>query len=267
MKKTMLILLCLFQLLGACAMKKQAFKPGDRISESILEVIDVETARRRIVYSTRDYIGLADWTPDGKSLIYNKNGRLYLMTLSGDAPEPLDPDTAAQYRDRRGLSPDKKMIVYSAQHEGSHHIYTMPKNTTRKTQLTDYPGRNDAPQYAPDGKYIYFNSDRTGIMKIWRMQPDGSEQTQMTFGGEYQDRFPQPSPDGKMLAFISYDNKPRPGQHPPKTNASLRLMSSDHGIPKVLTRLFAAGVPMDAPSWSPDGKKITFTNYRTVGDK
>ena len=262
MKKMMFVSLCLFQLVAGCAMKKQAVKPGDRILESMLEVIDVETARRTVLYGTAEYIGLPSWTPDGKSLIYNKDGRLYSFTIGDSAPEPLNADSAAQYRDQQGLSPDGKTILYCAEQEGNCDIYTMPKNSGAQTRLTNDPGRDEAPEYSPDGKDIYFNSDRTGIMKIWRMKADGTKQMQMTFDGEHEDCFARPSPDGKTLAFISYDSKRYPGRYPPNTNASLRLMSSDHAAPKVLTRLLTARTPMEAPSWSPDGKKIVIANYR-----
>jgi Tol biopolymer transport system component len=33
---------------------------------------------------------------------------------------------------------------------------------------------DDGPEYWPDGAFIYFNSERTGQMQIWRMKPDGS---------------------------------------------------------------------------------------------
>ena len=41
-------------------------------------------------------------------------------------------------------------------------------------RLTTATGLDDGPEYSPDGKYIYFNTDRTGKMEIWRMHPDGS---------------------------------------------------------------------------------------------
>ena len=38
-------------------------------------------------------------------------------------------------------------------------------------------GVDDGSEYTPDGQWIYFNSTRTGRMQIWKMKPDGSEQT------------------------------------------------------------------------------------------
>ena len=34
--------------------------------------------------------------------------------------------------------------------------------------------------FSPDGKFIYFNSERSGTMQIWRMRSDGAEQEQVT---------------------------------------------------------------------------------------
>src|SRR5260370_839380 len=73
------------------------------------------------------------------------------------------------------------------------------------TGLRTAPGLDDGPDYTPDGKQIYFNSVRTGLMKIWRMNADGSQQEQVTTDTEYADWFPHPSPDGKWLVFLSYD--------------------------------------------------------------
>ena len=29
------------------------------------------------------------------------------------------------------------------------------------------PGVDDGPEYSPDGRYLYFNSTRSGAMQIW----------------------------------------------------------------------------------------------------
>ncbi len=62
---------------------------------------------------------------------------------------------------------------------------------------------DDGSEYSPDGKYIYFNSSRTGTMKLWRMNPDGTDQKQLTHD-DMNDWFPHVSPDGKRIAFLSF---------------------------------------------------------------
>jgi Tol biopolymer transport system component len=61
-------------------------------------------------------------------------------------------------------------------------------------------GWTDGPEYSPDGEFIYFNSDRTGTMQIWRMHRDGSAQEQVT-SDDYNNWFPHPSPDGRWIVF------------------------------------------------------------------
>jgi Tol biopolymer transport system component len=54
-------------------------------------------------------------------------------------------------------------------------FYTIPVDGgEKKGTISD--GLDDGPDYSSDGKYIYFNSYRTGHMQIWRMQSDGTNQ-------------------------------------------------------------------------------------------
>ena len=106
-------------------------------------------------------------------------------------------------------------------------------------ELTDAEGLDDGPEYSPDGKYIWFNSVRTGLMQIWRMKNDGSEQTQMTFHQDLNSWFPHVSPDGKQVVYICYNKGDvDPGAHPANKNVELRLIQSDGGESRLLTKLF-----------------------------
>ncbi len=87
---------------------------------------------------------------------------------------------------------------------GNYDVYTIPADGGEERRLTTEPGLDDGPDYSPDGKFIYFNSDRTGRMKIWRMNSDGSDPIQIT-NDEYNDWFPHPSPDGRWIVVLSYD--------------------------------------------------------------
>ena len=50
-------------------------------------------------------------------------------------------------------------------------------------QLTHDGGRNDFPSWAPDGRHIVFQSNRSGSLQIWSMLADGTNQKQLTNSG------------------------------------------------------------------------------------
>src|SRR5437016_1881809 len=67
--------------------------------------------------------------------------------------------------------------------------------------------------YTPDGKWIYFNSSRTGRMQLWRMKPDGSAQEQVT-NDDFNNWFAHISPDGKWIAYIAFPPDIPKDDHP-----------------------------------------------------
>lgn len=75
-------------------------------------------------------------------------------------------------------------------------------------QLTNnIDGSSYNPEWTPDGKWISFNSDRTGKSQIWMIRPDGGEPFQLS----HEDRSVSGydwSPSGDRLAFqLSIDKK------------------------------------------------------------
>ena len=127
--------------------------------------------------------------------------------------------------------------------------------------MTSAAGLDDGPDYSPDGKYIYFNSDRSGTMQIWRMKPDGSEQEQITTDN-YNDWFAHPSPDGKWLAYISFDPEVPANLHPTNKDVMLRLLNLETNETKIIAKLFGGQGSMNVPSWSPDSSRLAFVSYR-----
>lgn len=102
----------------------------------------------------------------------------------------------------------------------------------------------------------------TGLMKIWRMKADGSGREQVTLDPEYADWFAHPSPDGKLLLFLSYGKDVQ--GHPANQDVVLRVMSLPGGKPKVLARLFGGQGTINVPSWSPDSRSAAFVSYRLI---
>ena len=127
-----------------------------------------------------------------------------------------------------------------------------------ETRLTTTPSHDDGPEYSPDGQYIYFNSERTGTMQIWRMHADGTEQERV-ITDDSNDWFPHISPDGKWMVFLSYEKDVK--GHPPNQNVALRLMSLSDKKMIILAKLFGGQGTINVPSWSPDSKQVAFVSY------
>jgi Tol biopolymer transport system component len=138
-------------------------------------------------------------------------------------------------------------------------VYTIPVAGGEETRITTAPGLDDGPDYSPDGQWIYFNSERTGIMQIWRVRTDGSEAQQLTSDGS-NDWFPHPSPDGKWVAFLSYEEGVK--GHPASQDVRIRLMPAEGGAIQVLAKLFGGQGTINVPSWSPDSTSLAFVSYR-----
>ena len=99
-------------------------------------------------------------------------------------------------------------------------------------------------------------------MKIWRIDADGANQTQITTDTDYADWFAHPSPDGKWLIFVSFDKSVT--GHPANKDVALRLMPVEGGKPKIIAELFGGQGTINVPSWSPDSKYAAFVSYRLI---
>ncbi len=165
-----------------------------------------------------------------------------------------------------GWSPDRETLAFCAARtygeETEWDIYTVPAAGGEEKRMTDAPGLNDGPEYSRDGKHIWFNSVRTGLMQAWRMNADGSEQTQMTFSGDWNAWFPHLSPDGTKVVYVAYKKGDlKPGEHLPDKNVEIRMIPAEGGEEKTLIRLFGGQGTMNVNSWSPDSRKFAYVSF------
>jgi len=202
-------------------------------------------------------------SPDGQSLVISDHSQerhslIYILPIAGGAPRRITKLGPSYWH---GWSPDSQTLACCAERNGEFDIFTIPAAGGEETRLTTAKGLDDGPDYTADGRWIYFNSDRTGTMQIWRMRTDGSQQEQVT-SDEFNNWFPHPSPDGKSLAFLSYDKDVK--GHPENKDVTLRLMPLSGGKIDVLAKLFGGQGTINVPSWSPDSRKLAFVSYQFV---
>lgn len=199
--------------------------------------------------------------PDGLS-------RIYVMPLAGSRTPRLVAGHPAGPSYWHGWSPDGRTLAYTASRPetNDYDIYARDLAGGPERRLTTAPGLDDGPEYSPDGRHLYFNSVRSGDMRIWRMRTaDGADPEQVTHDAGYRDWFPHVSPDGKWIAFVSFGMDVALGDHPPNRDVVIRIMPADGSAkPRVLTRLFGGQGTMNVPSWSPDSRRIAFVSYRLV---
>ena len=105
------------------------FVPYREYIGSNLEVMDVATGARKIIYTATDSFQAPNWTKDGRALIYNRNGRLYRFDLKKQTPHEIDTGFAISNNNDHVLSFDGKLLAIShhSKDDGNASIvYTMP---------------------------------------------------------------------------------------------------------------------------------------------
>ncbi len=158
-----------------------------------------------------------DPSPDGKKLVFavNKMGmtRLALLDLSLDekkypAAEKdfvfLNEPGAAQYEAPR-WSPDGSKIAVSLWQPGGYKdVWIIDAEGKKIDEVTHDRAIDGAPAWSPDGKYLYFSSDRTGIYNLFAYEIETKKLFRITnvLGGAFS---PCPSPDNTKLVFTSYN--------------------------------------------------------------
>ena len=151
-----------------------------------------------------------DVSPDGKTVVFARNragtSSLYIADIDAieQTQEVLVQSRPFEQAYTARFSPDGKRVAYSVWREGGYRdVHVIDLETREITRVTDDRALDTGPAWSPDGKRLYFSSDRTGIANIYWWDPDTGETRQLTnvVAGAYT---PAPSPDGRRLAYIGY---------------------------------------------------------------
>jgi Tol biopolymer transport system component len=140
-------------------------------------------------------------------------------------------------------------------------IFSMNSNGTGLAQLTVNAEQDFNPAWSPNGLEIAFeHRDASGDDEIFKMAANGTNQRRLT-DNVVSDNGPAWSPSGKKIVFVSDRNSD------PDIRDDIYVMNAvdnnNDGNGDNLKRLTRNPENDLAPAWSPNGKKIAFTSFRT----
>ncbi len=174
-------------------------------SPSRLEVLNIETGNREVIYETDTHIEAPNWSRNGKFLVYNSGGKLYKFDLKKQKPAEINTGFATNNNNDHGISFDGKTMAIShgTEENGSRHsiIYTVPiKGGTPKRITAEGPSYWHG--WSPDDKWHTYCAERNGNYDVYKIPDGGGEEIRLTTA-EGLDDGPEYSPDGKYIYFNS----------------------------------------------------------------
>ena len=160
------------------------------------------------------------WSPDGTRLVFETA----LLDPFNRSPSELWMVTPATGEKRRlsdvvdgvqpSWSPHGQRIAYWAvfgegRRQGQRDLWTVPANGGRATPVTTDVALDWSPVWSPDGRFLYFSSDRGGSLNLWRIPLDevsgrvlGPPEALTTPSPD--SRHPTVSADGRLVAYASF---------------------------------------------------------------
>jgi len=170
---------------------------------STLETIAIASTDRRVVYVAPGRFEAPNWAHDGATLLFNRDGRIERIPVTGGAPGTMDTGFANRCNNDHGISPDSKWLAISDQSQEEHRslVYIVPFEGGAPRRITQ-----KSPSYwhgwSPDGKTLAFVGERNGDFDIYTIPAQGGEETRLTTAKGLDDG-PEYSPDGIYIYFNS----------------------------------------------------------------
>ncbi len=197
------------------------------------------------------------WSPDGSRLVFvsnrDKTENIYVMNIADHDVRKIS-DSEAGVNDPK-WSPDGKHISYIERisgAKGSDLILVTPDGAEKRKLTRSDNNKRVTVQYSwsPDSSKIAVAATLNHAINIYSVHVDGTGETQLTNTPEANDVYPQWSPDGKKILFLSQrDNMVR---------NQIYLMNDDGSGQENLTK---DENEYENPAWTPDGNWITFSGF------
>jgi TolB protein len=148
-------------------------------------------------------------------------------------------------------SPDGSQIMFSSSMLGNPELFVTDANGGRPKRVTYSTAASTSPTWNPKtGQSVVFVSDRGGIPKLYMMNADGTNTTELDLPDKGYLIDPAWSPNGQMVAF---------SWRRPDGNFDIYIMEP---ATLQIIQITRDSGKNERPSWAPDGRHIVFESTR-----
>ena len=110
--------------------------------------------------------------PDETGIVYNADGRLWIMDLDGGNQRAITDDAGGDLE--ASVSPDGSQVAFTSRRAGNEDIWLVNLDGTGLRNLTEHPSTDAWPFWSRDGERILWQTDRLGVSShIMVMTADG----------------------------------------------------------------------------------------------
>ncbi len=172
-----------------------------------LVVADQDGENEHTIMESSDPIMSPAWSPDSRRLAYvsfeGDKSSIFVQTLRTGNRQRVS--SKPGINGAPAFSPDgRKLVLTLGGVDGNLDIHVLNISTRETKRITTHRAIDTEGSWSPDGRFIYFTSDRSGGPQIYRVSATGGTPERITFEGSYNAR-PRLSPDGSRLAMVHND--------------------------------------------------------------
>lgn len=232
--------------------KKMEAKIDSAIQAKKEKPLPLEPARKIRLQTNEGTWMSVDVSPDGKTIVFDLLGDLYLLPISGGKADTLTSGMAYDTHPR--FSPDGKKIVFTSDRDGSENIWTIEVGSKETKQVSqDKTGNFQSAEWTPDGKYLIVSKGVRNL-KLFMYHMDGGTGIQLI---KEPDEIKAIEPAfGSAARYIWFSQRRSAWNY----NAQLpqyQLATYDRETGELQTRTNRYGSAF-TPTLSPDGKWLVY---------
>jgi len=137
--------------------------------------------RGKVIFEKPGRFEAPNWMPDGKKLLFNMDGSLYIIPVTGGETVKLNTGSAVNINNDHGISFDGKLLAISNQKQGmpggGSSVFILPLTGGEPKMITDY-----TPSYfhgwSPNNKEVVYVAIRDGkkVYNIYRNSIEGRKE-------------------------------------------------------------------------------------------